>query len=129
MTRFLSAAFLCVLYASVANPLFAQTSFPMVTHCTPIAVQRGTTAEVTVEGQMNFAGATGFLSDGLGLSAEIAPGPEPKPGAAVRSVKLKVTAAKDAALGAREFRLVTRLGLSTVGQLLVVEDPVVTETG
>ena len=27
----------------------AQTSFPMVTHVTPVAVRRGTTAEVTVE--------------------------------------------------------------------------------
>ena len=36
---------------------FAQTSFPMITHCTPTALQRGTSVEVTVEGQMNFAGA------------------------------------------------------------------------
>src|SRR5262249_48614222 len=47
----------------------------------------------------------------------------------VRSVKLKVTVAPNAALGVREFRLASSLGLSSVGQLLVVEDPVVLENG
>ncbi len=137
MTRSVSAALLCAL---VANPLPAQTSFPMVTHCTPVAVQRGTTTEVAVAGQMNFADASGWLCDTPRLSAAVAPAPEPKPGAkpapkpgaapaAVRSVNLKVTAAKDCPLGPHEFRLVTRLGLSSVGQMLVVDDPVVSESG
>src|SRR5205085_11479227 len=99
MTRSVSAsaALLCVF---VVNRLPAQTSFPMVTHCTPVAVQRGTTAEVTVAGQMNFADATGWLGDTPGLTAAIAQAPEPKPGASpapkpvaaptpVRSVNLK----------------------------------------
>src|SRR5436305_1642718 len=57
MLRQLVPAALIIAAAAGAAP--AQTSFPMVTHCTPVAVQRGTTAEVTVEGQMNFAGARG----------------------------------------------------------------------
>src|SRR5437764_13317110 len=106
MTRWLS----CALCAFAANPLRAQTSFPMVTHCTPVAVQRGTTAEVTVEGQMNFAGVASALFDGPGLSAEVIPAPPPKDAKArVGSAKLKVTAAADAPLGPREFRLVSPL--------------------
>src|SRR5262249_38674859 len=47
----------------------------------------------------------------------------------VKSVKLKVTAAADAPLGVREFRLASALGISSVGQLVVVDHPVVQETG
>jgi hypothetical protein len=135
MIRFIPVALLGLLAANVTP---AQTSFPMVTHCTPVAVQRGKTAEVTVEGQMNFADATSVLTDGPGLSATVVPGPPPKTDAkpkggtspaAVRAVKLQFTVADDAPLGPHEFRVVTKLGLSSVGQLLVVDDPVVTESG
>src|SRR5262245_33682162 len=51
----------CVVVGSVATSCPAQTPFPMVTHCTPVAVQRGTTADVTVEGQMNFSGVASVL--------------------------------------------------------------------
>jgi hypothetical protein len=101
----------------------------MVTHCTPVAVQRGTTAEVTVEGQMNFSGVASVLFAGAGLTAEVIPGPPPKDAKArIGSAKLKMTVAADATLGPREFRLVSPLGLSTVGQLVVVADPVIVET-
>ncbi len=56
----------------------AQTSFPMITHTMPVAVQRGTTAEISVEGQMDFRGAYRMLVQGDGISAEVAPTPEPK---------------------------------------------------
>jgi hypothetical protein len=112
----------------VVNPVAAQTSYPMVTHALPVAVQRGKTADVSVEGQMNFAGAYKVLFEGSGLAAEVVPGAAgQKP--PVRSVKLKVTAAPDAPLGVREFRVATAHGVSSVGQLLVVDDPVVQESG
>src|SRR5207245_11630438 len=46
-----------------------------------------------------------------------------------RSVKLKLTVAADAALGVREFRLASTLGISSIGQLVVVDDPVILESG
>src|SRR4051812_38689817 len=96
MARTISAGLLCALCASLVNSSPAQTPFPMVTHCTPIAVQRGATAEVTVEGQMTFAGVSSVLFDGPGLAAEVLPAPPAKdPKARVASVKLKVTAAAD----------------------------------
>ena len=118
---------------SLAVPARAQTSFPMITHVAPVAVQRGTTAEVTVEGQMNFQGAYRALVQGVGLTAEVVPSPDPKTvpptKPVVKSVKLKVTVAPDAALGVREFRLASTLGLSSLGQLLIVDEPVVQESG
>src|SRR5262245_41019527 len=117
---------LAVAFALLPATVLAQTSFPMITHVNPVAVQRGHTAEVTVEGQQNFAGAYKFLAEGTGLSAEVVPGPAGK--APVRSVKLKITAAADAALGVREFRLATSLGVSSLGQLVVVDEPVIVES-
>jgi hypothetical protein len=112
-----------------AARLDAQTSFPMITHCAPTAVQRGTTAEVTVEGQMNFAGAYKVIVEGTGVTAEVVPPARPAdPKAAARSVKLKVTAAGSAPPGVREFRIASPLGVSSLGQLLVVTDPVVAES-
>jgi hypothetical protein len=109
----------------------AQTCFPMVTHCTPVAVRRGTAAEIVVDGQQSFAGASGWLADDAGLTAVVVPpSPKaPKPAAGKGSVTLKVTSAKDVPLGPHEFRVVTPHGPSTVGQLLVVDDPVVQENG
>ncbi len=110
-----------------------QTSYPMITHTTPVAVQRGTTVEVTVEGQMNFLGVYKALVEGTGVAAEVLPAPTPSANAPqrplVRSVKLKLAVAADAALGAREFRLASTLGVSSVGQFVVVDAPVTAESG
>ena len=124
-------ALVVVVVLVVAAPAFAQTSFPMITHVHPVAVQRGKTTEVTVEGQMNFFAAYKALFEGSGLSAEIVPqkAPPPMPPAPplLRNTKLKITVAPDAALGVREFRIATELGVSSVGQLVIVDDPVVME--
>lgn len=111
----------------------AQTSYPMITHTTPVAVQRGTTAEITVEGQMNFFGVYKALFEGTGLTAEVVGTPpsktNPPQRPVVRSVKVKITVAPDAPLGVREYRLVSSIGLSSIGQLIVVDDLVVQEKG
>jgi hypothetical protein len=120
-----SLAVLVLLAAT--GPLSAQTSFPMITHAYPVAVQRGATTQITVDGQMNFAGAYMVLFEGTGVTGE-ASSPPPVPGAVIKGVKMKVTVAKDAPLGVREFRIATSLGISTVGQLLIVDDPVVMES-
>src|SRR5262249_20743967 len=75
-----SLAFLGSLVISglLAGPAHAQTSYPMITHTTPVAVQRGKTTEVVVAGQMNFAGVYKALFQGSGIKAEIVPQPVPK---------------------------------------------------
>src|SRR5262249_45915186 len=120
---------LCALLAltALSAPAAAQTSYPMVTHVSPVAVQRGKTTEVTVFGQQNFAGVYQAVFEGAGLKAEVVPAP--KAPALARSVKLKLTVDADAAPGVREFRLASKLGLSSVGQVVVSEHPVVEEKG
>jgi hypothetical protein len=126
-----AAAFLSSLQGAVA-----QTSYPMITHTLPVAVQRGRTTEVTVQGQMDFHGVYQALFEGSGITAEILPESAPEKGTrkksakpGTRSVKLKLSVAPEAHLGVREFRLASTLGISTVGQIVIVEDPVISESG
>lgn len=121
MPRLLVVLAFVVLTASV----HAQTSFPMITHTVPTAAQRGTTAEVSVEGLMNFAGAYKVLFREPGLVAEVIPAKDPK--ATTRSVKLKLTVAPDARVGVHDFRLATSLGVSSLGQILITPDPIIVE--
>ncbi|MCS6852219.1 MAG: PPC domain-containing protein [Gemmataceae bacterium] len=111
----------------------AQTSYPMLTHAHPVAVQRGVTSEITVEARMNLRGAYKVLCEGTGINAEVVPPPPPKNPSAtppeVTSLKLKVDVAATAMLGVREFRIATARSLSSLGQLVVVDDPVVVEAG
>jgi hypothetical protein len=115
----------------------------MITHTSPVAVQRGKTSEITVSGQMDFSGVYKVLFDGSGISAEVVPetavqGPAKQAKAAdikqskksqVRSVKLKVTVSPEVMPGVRDFRLASSLGISSIGQLVVVDEPVVRESG
>ncbi|MFO0880077.1 MAG: PPC domain-containing protein [Gemmataceae bacterium] len=104
----------------------AQTSYPMITHVHPAAVQRGKTTTVVVAGQMNFAGTYKALFEGDGIRAEIVP-VKGKAAAVVREVTLQVTVAPDVLPGVREFRLASSLGVSSVGQLVISDHPVVVE--
>jgi hypothetical protein len=119
----------CTLIAvlAIATAAHGQTSFPMITHCTPTAVQWGTTTEVTVEGQMNFAGVYKVLVEGKGVSAEVVAEKGKKPATQTRSVKIRVKVDAGAPLGVREFRVASSLGISSLGQLIVTSDPVVLE--
>jgi hypothetical protein len=102
----------------------AQTGYPMIVSVYPLGVQRGQSAEVTVTGAFNFAGAYAVLFEHPGLTAEIvAPNPAPAAGAAVNSVTLRVAAASGAMLGPQEFRIATPRGLSSVGLLVVGTEP------
>ncbi|MFO0824754.1 MAG: hypothetical protein U0792_16825 [Gemmataceae bacterium] len=112
----------------------AQTSFPMVTYASPVAVQRGTSVEVTVTCQASsLIGAYKVLFNEGGVSAVPVPPKEtPKldPKSAVPiipSVTLKVTVAADARLGVHEFRIAANHGISSLGQLVVVDSPVIQE--
>src|SRR4051794_31835794 len=107
------AALLILVLAGSAS---AQTSYPMITHVSPVALQRGTTTEVTVSGQMTFAGVYKAMFEGTGLSAIEMPAiPATLPKALVKSVKFKVKVEQDAALGVRDFRVASPLGASSIG--------------
>lgn len=115
--------------AFLTNAGSAQTAYPMVTHTFPLAVERGTTSEVTVRGQRNFAGAFAAYFQGEGITAEVLPqlDKQGKPLTTTTDATLRLTVSDDAVLGPREFRLATAQGVSTVGQIIVTDQPVLQE--
>ena len=108
-----------------------QLSYPMIMSVKPVAVQPGTTFEHTVQSRYSLDGAYAVLVSGGGVTGEVVP-PPPVPTMVRRSrlttLKVRFTAASDAMPGVRDFRIGTPRGVSTVGQLVVVRDPVVVES-
>ena len=58
------------LCASAVHPSVAQTSFPMITHANPVAVQRGKTAEVVVEGPAVTLSTKVMLFKAIGVTPD-----------------------------------------------------------
>ncbi|MGV3724603.1 MAG: PPC domain-containing protein, partial [Actinomycetota bacterium] len=112
----------------LAPAVRAQTGYPMIVSVYPVGCQRGKTTEIKVEGQYNFAGAYGTLFESPGITAEIVP-PDvaQKPGQAQNAVTLKVAVTADAPLGPQEFRVATPRGMSTIGMLVIGDDPEILE--
>jgi hypothetical protein len=116
----------------------AQTSYPMTLSIDPIAVSRGQTVEITISGHENFSGAWKLLCEGPGLRGEvqIVEPVEPKTKARAGGGRRRTTAqvrahlevSPDAPLGPNELRVATPQGSSSVGLVVVVDGPVVTET-
>jgi hypothetical protein len=191
-----------LLAAPYAPPAFAGTSYPMVMSLRPVAIQVGTTADLTVHSRYSMEGSYRVLISGSGVTGVVQETAAPKPpatnatmaqtappaktpiakktglsdrsGAAAKpiptgnktasksaggsksptvqkvSVTKKTAAARsttrrqrrptgdsltirfhadaDAMPGVRDFRIASAHGASTVGQLVVVQDPVVAET-
>ena len=112
----------------------AQTSYPMLMSVRPVAAQVGQTSEHEVAARYNLFGTFKVLITGEGVTGEVVPpekAPEAKDGKRPNLEKLKVrfTIAADALPGVRDFRLATPQGVSTLGQLVVVRDPIVSEKG
>jgi hypothetical protein len=123
----------------------AQTSYPMVSRIEPTAIQRGTTIELTLAGGApgggggDFSGAHALLCQPPGLSALVLGveqvtrpanrprNPNRQPRKPTNVVKVRLTAAANAPLGPREVRVATSQGVSSVGLVVVVNDPVVSE--
>ncbi|HVX11853.1 MAG TPA: PPC domain-containing protein [Pirellulales bacterium] len=110
-----------------------QSSYPMLMGLKPLAVQVGATTECEVSARYNLFGAFQVFVSGSGVTGEVVP-PESKPDdkpmekkPELPKIKLRFTAAADAVPGVRTFRLATAQGASTVGTLVVVRDPIVTE--
>lgn len=107
----------------------------MLMSTSPLAIQAGTTAEHTVQSRYSMHGAFEVFITGDRVRAEIVP-PEIdaeklKPGEKpqVTSLVLKLTADADAQPGTRDVRIATAQGPSTIGQVVVVHDPVFRESG
>jgi hypothetical protein len=96
----------------------------------PVAAQVGQTSEHTIRSRYTMAGAYQVLVTGTGVTGEVVPQefkPEEEKNIEGRSLKVKFTVAADALPGVRDVRVATPRGVSTVGQLVIVRDPVTTE--
>src|SRR5579884_4463952 len=120
---------LCSLY--LCGPfLCAQTSYPMVMCVRPVAVQVGQTTECEVLARYNLNGAYKVFVTGDGVTATVDTQRQVKPAAPGRQVsalKVRFQAAADALPGVRDVRIATPQGASTLGQIVVVRDPIVRE--
>jgi hypothetical protein len=111
----------------------AQTAYPMLMSVKPIALQAGTTAEALVQSRYTMFGAYQVLVSGEGVAGEVVPpevqqdnDPAKKP--LVDKLKIQLAAAAGALPGVRDIRIATPQGISTVGQVVIVRDPVVQES-
>lgn len=130
-----------ILIAACLTPAIvkAQTSYPMTSRIDPVAVRRGQTVEIGISGVMNWTGAWGLLCEPPGLRGDVVK-MEPVPPAQVKAraggrrrggaapvVRAKLEVGANCPLGPREIRVATPQGASSVGLVVVVDDPVVTE--
>ncbi|MFN7732805.1 MAG: hypothetical protein ACK5OB_12940 [Pirellula sp.] len=116
--------------------LWAQTnnSYPMLMSLRPTAAVVGSSTEHELSARYNLAGASAVILSGEGVTGEIVPleteKPEDKDRNDVMSskCKLKLHCAPDALPGIRDFRIMTPHGVSTIGQVVIAREPVVSES-
>jgi hypothetical protein len=108
----------------------------MIMAVRPVAVQAGTTSACEFEARYNLQGASRVLVSGTGVTGAIdrlpsRPAAPPRRGRRTRrqvsrlTVRFKTDA--NALPGVRDVRLLTPQGASTLGQIVVVRDPIVVE--
>ncbi|MEI8213234.1 MAG: hypothetical protein WCI02_13880 [Planctomycetota bacterium] len=131
----------CLALTGGAVSIFAGTqavaqsnnSYPMLMSLKPTAAVVGATTEHELSARYNLAGATAVLISGNGVTGEVFPLETEKPEEKDRNdvmaskCRLKWTCAPDAVPGIRDFRVVTPHGVSTIGQLVVAREPIVSE--
>jgi hypothetical protein len=103
----------------------------MVMCVSPVAVQAGATTECEIVARYSLAGTYQVFVTGDSVTGEVeppAPPADPKaPKPAKDRIKVRFKAAADALPGVRDVRVATPHGASTVGQIVVVRDPIVRE--
>jgi hypothetical protein len=121
-----SLCVLCVLCGEFPSAR-ADTFYPMIMAVSPVAVQAGLTTECEIDSRYDMSGAYQVFITGAGVTGEIVAPKNPKPVQDKLMVRFKATA--DALPGVRGVRLTTPRGASTLGQIVVVRDPIVPSIG
>jgi hypothetical protein len=129
-SRLQAAVFILLL--ATTGTAFGQASYPMLMGLRPAAAQIGQTSELEVVSRYNLRGASQVIVSGPGVTGEVVPpevpaGQDPAKLPAIEAIKVRFTVAADAQPGVRDFRLMTPLGATTVGQIVLVRDPVIVE--
>ena len=128
----LTAASCLFLMSSVARGQ-TSNSYPMLMSLSPVAAQIGHTTEHELSARYNLAGVSQVFFSGTGVTAEILPDEKEKPEDGTRTDvmaskrKFRLTVAADVVPGVRDFRVITPHGASTVGQVVLTRDPVISE--
>lgn len=116
---------------SLVSVASAQMAYAMLMSAKPVAVQVGTSGECTVNSRYTMHGAYQVLITGSGVTGEVLHPPakpeDEKKKPELTKMNVRFTVAADAAPGVRDFRIATPQGVSTVGQLVIVRDPVIAE--
>jgi len=125
--------FRLTLFAAVlasAGTAVAQTSYPMLMSLKPAAAQVGQTSEHELESRYSMFGAYQVLVSGEGVTGAVVTPMELDKEAkepSLTKIKVSFTVAADALPGVRDFRVIGPTGASTLGQLVIVNQPVVSE--
>ena len=116
-----------LILAMVATAARADTFYPMLMSVSPVAVQAGTTGACEISARYNLQGAYKVFVTGTGVVGEVDPPNPTAKSAPANKLKVRFKANEDALTGVREIRIATPQGVSTIGQLVVVRDPVIRE--
>jgi hypothetical protein len=119
-----------VIGVDLPSAVRADTFYPMVMSISPVAVQAGRTSECEVSARYTLYGAHKVFVTGTGVVGEVDPPAKAdpkKPQPEVNKLKVRFKVAADALPGVRDVRIATPRGVSTLGQLVVVRDPVIRE--
>ncbi|MDP6555524.1 MAG: PPC domain-containing protein [Pirellulaceae bacterium] len=124
LTLIIAKAFACTV------PAHGQTAYPMLMSLKPVAAQRGRSSEHTIKSRYSMFRAYQVLVSGNGVVGEIVH-PELKEGETpkLQEMKVRFDVAAEALPGVRDYRIVTPNGASTLGQLVIVAEPITVETG
>lgn len=118
------------LVLSLLAPASAQTSYPMLMAIKPVATQVGATTEHEIHSRYDMFGAYKVLVSGAGVTGEVVTPMVVKPGEkqpVLSKIQVKFTCTADALPGVRDVKIATPNGVSTVAQLVVGADQVVSE--
>ena len=118
--------FLCILIFGscliATHPARAQPA-PNLTNVPPIALKRGASIDVTLNGRSLASLASASIAEPHGLTVTLVKPETPTE----NEIHLKLAAAPDAALGDRELRLLGPLGITKPVRVFVSQYPVVSE--
>ena len=113
-------------------PIRAQTAYPMLMSIEPVAAQVGDSSEHTIRARYSMLGAYAVFVSGTGVRGEVVPVRNPddeKPKTQTdETLMVRFNVDANTIPGVRDVRIATPVGVSTVGQLVIVADPVFQET-
>ncbi len=116
----------------LSSRTIAQTSYPMLMSVEPVAARIGQSSEHIVKSRYSMQSAYEIFVSGTGVHGEVVPPnsqvDEKSKSSSSESLRVRFNVDNDAISGVRDFRIATPNGVSTVGQLVIVRDPIIEET-